>query len=88
MCAGILLSRACVAAHPRKSLSILLELDLKAFDLRSKLAVFVVGRLRHLFKVFDLGFEVLEMLLLALSESSLCCSILCLAFLKELVRDI
>ena len=41
------------------------------------------GRFRRLFEVLDLGLEVLEVLLLPLSESSLGCPILGLAFLRR-----
>lgn len=74
-------SASAITAHPRKALAILFQLNLQAFYLRSKQAVFVTRRLGSLFEVLYLCFKVFEMFLFPFSEGTLGCTVLCFAFL-------
>lgn len=68
--------------YHRELLFVLVELSGHLVDLGTQLGVLVVGGLRCLCKLLDLGFQVLQMLLLSLSESPLSGSVLRLALLN------
>lgn len=67
--------------HQGDSRLVLIEFGCHPINLGTQPAVLVVGGLGCLLQLFDLGLEVLEMPLLALSESTLCRSVLSLALL-------
>ena len=69
------------SAVERQTLSVLAQLCLQALYLGAEETILLIRGIRRLFKLMNLGLEILEMLLFPLSEGSLRCPVLRFAFL-------